>query len=106
MPPPTLATVVNFGTELTGYGGLGLALLYLFLCAAFFLGHRRLRSSVEEQKLRWQQNFLITWLTLPMVGSVAVSWLVTPVFEGRFLLVSLAPLPLLAAGGVRVLGSG
>jgi hypothetical protein len=70
------------------------------------LGRRRPPRSEAEWDLRWQQTFLVTWLALPIVGSLVVSWIVTPVFYGRFLLVALTPLPLLAAGGVRALQPG
>jgi hypothetical protein len=60
----------------------------------------------EERPPRWQQGFLVAWLALPIFGSFVVSWLITPIFVGRFLFVSLAPLPLLAAGGVRALRPG
>lgn len=103
VPRPTLRTLVGFGGELTGYGGSGLVLLYVVLGAACFLGNRRSHLNGGERTPRWQQVFVIAWLALPILGSWTVSRLVTPVFYGRFLFVSVAPLPLLAAGGVRVL---
>ncbi len=106
VPRPTMEGVVNFGNELTGYGGSALTVLYLLLCAAFWLGNRRPHVSGDERKLRWQRDFVSAWLVLPILGTLAISWFGTPMFVPRFLFVSLAPLALAAAGGVQVLRPG
>lgn len=103
VPRPTIGTLVSFGNELTGYAGSGLTMLYLLLCAACLLGGRRAPGSADERRLRWQRQFLLAWLALPISGTLAISWLFSPIFSARFLFVSLAPLSLVAAGGVRVI---
>ena len=103
VPRPSVSAMVDFGNELTGYGGLALTLLYLLLGATFLVRHRWPPRIEAERDFRWQQTFLVIWLALPVIGSLVVSWLITPVFYGRFLLVALPPLPLLAAGGIQAL---
>jgi len=104
VPRPTRETLIAFGRELTGYGGTALAILYVVLCALFLLGNSRPNVPPEaRQRLRWSQGFLFAWLAVPVIGTFLFSRLVTPVFNTRFLIVSLAPLPLLAAGGVQML---
>lgn len=100
---PTRSTIIAFGRELTGYGGTALAILYFALCILFFLGSWRPNvPPAAPTRLRWSQGFLFAWLAIPVLGTFLFSRLVTPVFVPRFLIVSLAPLPLLAAGGLQM----
>lgn len=104
VPRPTRETLIGFGREVTGYGGTALIALYSVLCGLFVLGSWLPNIPPDaRRRLRWSQGFLLTWLAVPVLGTFLFSRLVTPVFEPRFLIVSLAPLPLLAAGGVQML---
>jgi hypothetical protein len=100
---PTFKDLAEFGNELTGYGGLMLTALFLGACAVGLVAGWRRRARPEDSKVRWSQGFLLAWLVVPVVGTLAFSFLVTPAFTGRFLISSLAPLVLLAAGGVLAL---
>jgi mannosyltransferase len=99
---PTMGTVVKFGKELTGYGGTAVTVLYLLLCLAFFLRNRWLPND-EQRTLRWQRDFVVLWLTVPILGTLTISWFAQPIFYGRFLFLLVAPLALAAAGGIQVL---
>jgi hypothetical protein len=48
----------------------------------------------------WPQLFLFTWLLVPIVGALAVSYAIDPMFEPRYLLVALPPFVFLVAHGL------
>jgi 4-amino-4-deoxy-L-arabinose transferase-like glycosyltransferase len=120
VPRPTMRTLADFAEEITGYGGGWLAALYAALATAFVVGApragRRRATSARAPRdpaasagdeavdagaldARWSAAALVTWLSVPIIGALAVSYLVTPVFYPRFLIISLPPLVLLAAAG-------
>jgi 4-amino-4-deoxy-L-arabinose transferase-like glycosyltransferase len=106
VPRPTMATLVSFGNELTGSAGVALTVLYLILCGAFVLAVWRPARPEATRESRWHQTFVVIWLALPILGSLLVSWVLTPIFFGRFLFIAVAPLALAAAGGMRALRPG
>ena len=103
VPRPTLRSLAEFGDALTGYGGPVLSALVLGACALFLLASWLPGARPESRKTRWSQGFLLAWLAVPVLGTFVFSLLITPAFSPRFLISSLAPLALLAAGGVLAL---
>jgi hypothetical protein len=72
-------------------------------CALFVLTGWFANPRAGDQTTRWGRGFLIAWLAVPVLGTFAFSLLITPAFSPRFLICSLAPLALLAAGGMLTL---
>lgn len=75
-----------------------LAIYTLGTLAAAATGISRLyRGHAREA---WPQLFLFTWLLVPIVGALAVSYAIDPMFEPRYLLVALPPFVFLVAHGL------
>jgi mannosyltransferase len=75
-----------------------LAVYTLGILAAAATGISRLyRGHAREA---WPQLFLFTWLLVPIVGALAVSYAIDPMFQPRYLLVALPPFVFLVAYGL------
>ena len=94
---PGLGDLHRFLLDLAGNGGDALLLLYAVCCAiALAAGGWRAR---ELTFTSWRYLFLLSWLFVPVVVTLAFS-LIRPVFLPRYMLTCVAPLVLLAAAGV------
>ncbi len=73
------------------------------LCILAFAGPLAVIGSWRRPDVvgtRWRWMLLLLWLCVPIVMSVAVSVVVRPVIDGRYLTICLPPLALLAAGAL------
>jgi hypothetical protein len=75
-----------------------LAVYTVGILAAAATGISRLYRGQPREA--WPQLFLFTWLLIPIVGALAVSYAIDPMFEPRYLLVALPPFVFLAAHGL------
>ncbi|CAN5623593.1 hypothetical protein BH24ACT26_BH24ACT26_20120 [soil metagenome] len=103
IPRPTPADLVTAFRDLTGQGGPLLLALYaglgcVFVIAAWRTWARRGRSSDA-----WRYALLLAWLFVPALGSFGLSF-VKPIFQTRYLVVSLPALALIAVVGLLYLG--
>ena len=100
---PSVGDLYNFSFDLTGDGGFLLLLMNLALLVVALSGVLREWRSSDTGNL-WSYAFLATWLGLPVVMLVMISWR-WPVFLPRFLIFCVPPLLLLVAQGLSRLGS-
>jgi mannosyltransferase len=99
LPPPSLAAVNEFFLLLTSQGGIALAAIYLSLCGLAFM----LASEASQpEKERWALRLLFLWLVLPPALTLAVTP-VKPLFYGRYMVICVPALVLLAARGLTLL---
>lgn len=103
---PTGRTVLDFLQTITGYGGPVHVVLYLGLCCLSLLAAWASRRQRDDGERTWNRAFLLTWLLLPVLGTLTFSLLVTPMFHPRFLILCLPPLVLLVADGALSLRPG
>jgi hypothetical protein len=75
-----------------------LAVYTLGILAAAATGISRLYRGHPREA--WPQLFLFTWLLVPIVGALAISYAIDPMFEPRYLLVALPPFVFLVAHGL------
>ena len=94
---PGLGDLHRFLLDLAGNGGDALLLLYAVCCAiAVAAGGWSARNLTFHS---WRYLFLLSWLLVPVVITLAFS-LIRPVFLPRYMLTCVAPLVLLAAAGL------
>lgn len=96
---PSLQRLYGLFAALSGDGGVMLVATYFALCSiACFWGLRTwYRSGASFET--WRFGFLLTWLAVPVLITFLFSF-VKPVFQYRYLLISLPPLCILAAAGL------
>ena len=104
LPPPSLAAVNEFFLLLTSQGGIALAVIYLSVCGlAFMLASEASQpDKIQTEKERWALRLLFLWLVLPPVLTLAAS-AVKPLFYGRYMVMCVPALVLLAARGLTLL---
>lgn len=97
--PPTLEDVMSVFSDLVGNGGWPLLLVYFGVCCLWLrpaiLAWRSPSTGLE----RWKYAFVFAWFFVPVLLSLAVST-VRPIFLGRYLIVSLPAVVLVAAVGL------
>ena len=96
---PTLLDVPSLFSDLAGNGGPPLLLAYFVVCCLAVWSAARGWDTDGIRFAPWRFGFVITWLLVPPAMALAVS-VVQPVFQSRYLIVSLPALMLLAAVGV------
>ena len=87
-------------------GRASLVAAYFILCCLGLRPLFRGNKNGEAGDATWRYAFTLAWLLLPVVVSVTFSLAVTPIFEPRYLIISLPPLVLLAAAGLAGLDRG
>jgi mannosyltransferase len=105
LAPPNVHLGLEILRSLTGYGGPLQAVVYLGLSGAALLTAWAARRKPGGGEVLWSRLLLLAWLLVPILASFAFSYLVTPVFNPRYLIVSLPPLVLLVAAGALSLRS-
>jgi hypothetical protein len=98
LPPPSLSDVYSYFVYITG--SRLLLLFYFISCSITLL--LVLRRSLREggPYELWNHLFVAIWALAPVTATFVFSWIVKPVFQTRFLIVSLPALPLLAGAGI------
>ena len=97
------AAIVEAGREhLLGRVARRLLLLAYLLPAGVGAVRVALRHRWQPTRERWHFGFVVLWLVVPIGVAFAVS-LEQPIFEPRYLLVTLPPLCLLAAAGLSLI---
>jgi uncharacterized membrane protein len=114
VPAASLDSVYRWALDMTGNGGncagraCGTAfdafdfvyfIYFIPVLAAAVIGIRKwlvTRASFES----WKFALLLTWLVIPVLITLAVSFLAVNAFVSRYLIVSLPPLVILAAIGI------
>ncbi len=100
---PSLRILAHSFNAFTGYGGPTLVIVYAVVCGyALFSAWSQARRT-HNRLIPWEHAFLCSWLSLPVLGSFLFSILFKPIFHPRYLIISLPPLVLIAADGVRKL---
>ena len=100
---PTLQYLWDFALQLSGNGGWLLVVAYALACAAALIPVSR--PAVKRVAWgSWRFRFLLLWLFLPALLTVAVSF-ARPLFVPRYFLWCLPALLLLAASGLARLRS-
>jgi len=96
---PGLTNLYGLFSALSGDGGAMLVATYFAICSiACFWGLRTwYRSGASFET--WRFGFLLIWLVVPVLITFLFSF-VKPVFQYRYLLISLPPLCVLAAAGL------
>jgi mannosyltransferase len=102
--PPNAIVLWTFVTQFTGEGGWLLLSAHLAACAAAFLRLRNAPASEADPRSPFPLALLALWLLLPIVVLLFASWTVKPIFVGRYAILSLPALVLLAAAGISALG--
>jgi mannosyltransferase len=101
--------------NLTGGGGLATTGSFALLVAYFVaccLGLLWILRAVIDRKAHretgngWPYGLILSWLSVPILGSFAVSMVRAPIFYPRYLIVALPPLVTLAAIGISGLPHG
>jgi 4-amino-4-deoxy-L-arabinose transferase-like glycosyltransferase len=100
IPETSLEVIYNFATNLTGRGGS--LLLILYLAPVLIAGITALRTwaSTKASFESWKYGLLLTWLFLPIIITLAYSFLIAPALVPRYLIISLPPLLILTSAGV------
>jgi uncharacterized membrane protein len=114
IPAASLGDVYHLALDLTGNGGdcarrvcgspfetfdFVYLLYFIPVLAAAIIGIRKwfvTRASLEN----WKFALLLTWFLVPILVTLAVSFLLINAFVSRYLIVSLPPLVILAAVGI------
>ena len=89
--------------ELAGLGGNVQLALYGVLSAMAVVLALRFRQQARGSRLSWVTGLIVMWLLLPLIASILISF-AKPVFEARYLLITLPPLAtcaVLALGSIR-----
>ncbi|HYN37182.1 MAG TPA: glycosyltransferase family 39 protein, partial [Actinomycetota bacterium] len=89
--------------ELVGLGGNVQLALYGVLSAMAVVMAVRFRREGRGSRLSWATGLVVMWLLLPLLGAILIS-LAKPLFEARYLLITLPPLAtcaVLALGSIR-----
>lgn len=96
---PTLDSVVKFAIRITGNQGILLLTLYIFTVSiALLVGvNARLQKNFLA---RWRCTLLANCLFLPIVLSLVLSKILTPIFLDRYLILVMPHLAVLAAVGI------
>jgi uncharacterized membrane protein len=104
LPRPSLPAVNEFFLLLTSQGGIVLAVIYLSLCGlAFMLASEASQpEKIQAEQEKWALRLLFLWLVLPPVMTLAVTP-VKPLFYGRYMVMCVPALVLLAARGLTLL---
>jgi mannosyltransferase len=101
--------------NLTGGGGLATTGSFVLLVAYFVaccLGLLWILRAVIDRKAHretgngWPYGLILSWLSVPILGSFAVSMVRAPIFYPRYLIVVVPPLVTLAAIGISGLPHG
>jgi Dolichyl-phosphate-mannose-protein mannosyltransferase/RTX calcium-binding nonapeptide repeat (4 copies) len=100
VPETSLYEIYNFATELTGQGGALLLILYLIPVLIAGITALRTWASTRASFESWKYALLLTWLFLPIIITLAYSFLIAPALVPRYLIISLPPLLILTAAGV------
>ena len=96
---PTLLDVPSAFSDLAGNGGPPLLAAYFLVCCIAMWAIARAWRSEGAGPTTWRFAFVLTWLLVPALLSLAAS-VVQPVFQSRYLIVSLPAVVLLAAVGL------
>jgi len=97
------AAIVPAGREhLLGRAARWLLLLAYLLPAGVAAVRAALRCRWQPPRERWHVGFVVLWLVVP-IGAAFVLSLEQPIFEPRYLLLTLPPLCLLAAAGLSLI---
>jgi hypothetical protein len=100
VPETSLEEIYNFATELTGRGGILLLILYLVLVLVAGMAALKTWASTRASFESWKYALLLTWLFLPIVVTLAYSFLIAPALVPRYLIICLPPLLILSAAGI------
>jgi 4-amino-4-deoxy-L-arabinose transferase-like glycosyltransferase len=100
IPETSLEEIYNFATELTGRGGSLLLILYLAPMLIAGITALRTWASTKASFESWKYGLLLTWLFLPIIITLAYSFLIAPTLVPRYLIISLPPLLILTSAGV------
>jgi hypothetical protein len=103
VPRPTLTSVAQVFADLAGRGGRGLLIAYFLACCAALFRPQRGLSAEAKQVWRRGLLFAMSWLLVPVLGSLLVSLAWKPIFVSRYLMVAVPALVLIAAAGVTSL---
>ncbi|MGH9545169.1 MAG: glycosyltransferase family 39 protein [Terriglobales bacterium] len=100
IPQPSWADMSEFLQLLTGQGGIALVVIYFALCGLAFL---QPAGEAGPDKTRWGLRLLGLWLVLPP-GLTLLAGVIKPLFYGRYMLLCVPALVILAARGLVTLG--
>jgi len=101
---PSLYTVLRTFSALAGAGGPFLLAIYLLCCLITPVQAIGAKSSITIPGGLWRYGFLLLWLFLPFILTLAGSVL-TPALSVRYMIICLPPTVLLAAVGIARLRS-
>jgi mannosyltransferase len=101
VPETSLEEIYNFATELAGRGGILLLILYLVPVLITGITALRTWASTKASFESWKYGLLLTWLFLPIIITLAYSFLIAPALVPRYLIICLPPLLILSATGIR-----
>ena len=96
--PPTASDIYGFFLRLAG--NRPLLLLYFILCSTALLAVLRTPPHQRGQYELWGHLFVALWVLAPLAVTLVFSWVIRPVFVGRYLILSLPALALLAGAGI------
>jgi mannosyltransferase len=91
------------GRDLATTGSFVLLVAYFVACCLGLLWILRAvinRKARRESSNGWPYALILSWLSVPILGSFAVSMVRSPIFYPRYLIVALPPLVTLAAIGI------
>jgi 4-amino-4-deoxy-L-arabinose transferase-like glycosyltransferase len=100
IPETSLEVISNFATNLTGRGGILLLILYLVPVLITGITALRTWASTKASFESWKYGLLLTWLFLPIIITLAYSFLIAPALVPRYLIICLPPLLILTSAGV------
>jgi hypothetical protein len=96
---PTFKTVVDFFYKITGNQGRLLSALYLlFACIGLFFGAGI--GNQQDLLTKWKFTLMVSCLLFPVIASLIISKIITPVFLDRYLIIVMPYLSVLAAVGI------
>jgi mannosyltransferase len=104
IPPVSLRGLRVFAIYLTGNEGPLLVVASLIACGAALCPVFRGKLTPQSSWENWRYRFLVLWLFLPVLLTVAVSF-AKPLFLGRYFVLCLPALNLLIAAGLARLRS-
>ncbi len=97
LAPPTTDDLYRFVRDLVGGNFTLLWLCVLLAALTLGLAGGRARPWDGEGVQRWQHSVVLLWFFLPIVLSLAISWVLRPVFLPRYLSICCVPFVLLIA---------
>jgi hypothetical protein len=103
IPTPSLHDAYSAAAVLAGGGFVKVLLAGLVVVGV--VGFARVFARTHQGRDVWVGSLTVLWLTVPFVVSLAISWIVEPIFYGRYLIVSLPALALLAATAITAVQS-